>query len=158
MFMTDREYSLNLDACNFLLHQPPYANSVEEIEAYIRLFQEENNLVDARPEIIRQKMIAMRLKAVASELARERERAIAPAMVEAIGPYAALNEILSIAEFKEFLDTMIKAYYKDPRVFAWCKNSAGAWQTTQPFLQVLGRYMADHAKRLWNEVYEQEKV
>lgn len=157
MFMTDRERSLNLDACNFLLHQPPpYVNSVEEIEAYIRLFQEENNLVDARPEVIRQKLIHMRLVAVADELAEEKHKETFNATSTAIGPYAAFNELLSIPEFKDFLDMLCKAYYRDPRVKAWCKGPAGAWQGIQPALSVLGRYMNARAMDLWNGANGQE--
>lgn len=159
MFMTPRERSLSLDACNFLLHQPPpYANSVEEIEAYIRLFQEENNLVDARPEVIRQKLIHMRLAAVADELAIEKQKQTFSATNSAIGPYAAFNELLSIPEFKDSLNIILKSFYRDQRVQNWCKTSAGAWQSIQPALHVLGRYMNENCTTLWNEANGPEEL
>lgn len=156
MFMTPRERSLSLDACNFLLHQPPpYANSVEEIKAYILLFCQENDLVGAAPERIRQGMVSSRLKTIADELAQEKEKETFNNSMTAIGPYAAMNELLSIPEFKDFLDMLCKAYYRDPRVKAWCKGPAGAWQGIQPALHVLGRYMNENAERFWNEANEQ---
>lgn len=152
MFMTPRERSLNLDACNFLLHQPPpYANSVEEIKAYILLFCQENDLVGAAPERIRQGMVSMRLKAIADELDQEKEKETFNNPMTAIGPYAAMNELLSIPEFKDFLDTLMRCYYKDVRVKAWCKGQAGAWQANSPILHVLGRYLNEHNERLWAE-------
>lgn len=168
MFMSKREVELLSLAIKKLKGETciPAPYSLDEVDAYINMMQQEHSLWAYSPaEIIAffERHLAKWKKANSSQeehllaffapLPAEKPKTV----FRDTDPYRAIRELLAKPELKGTLLELQMAIYKDERIKRICPDKDSAWIITNIIQFCIGQFMAENREQSWDAANQDEQ-